>query len=253
MDAPGSTAPGPTASASTAPAAPASAAPDPASDAPAAPTSAAVEWRVTDGLLPYPDALAAMQARAGAIRAGTAGELVWLVEHPPTYTAGTSARPDELRDPHRFPAYAAGRGGQWTYHGPGQRTAYALLDLTRPHGAVPPRDVRAYVHGLEEWLIRALDRFNVRGERRAGRVGIWVADRAAGTEAKIAAIGVRVTRWVSWHGVALNVEPDLSHFGGIVPCGISEHGVTSLHALGLPVTMAEADAALRAAWAEVFD
>jgi len=215
-------------------------------------SSGTLEWRVEDGLLPYPEALAAMQARADAIRAGQAGEQVWLVEHPPLYTAGTSAKPADLADPGRFPTFAAGRGGQWTYHGPGQRTAYVMLDLTRPHGSVRPRDVRAFVHGLEEWLIRALDRFNVRGERREGRVGIWVADRAAGTEAKIAAIGVRVTRWVSWHGVALNVEPDLGHFAGIVPCGIPEHGVTSLHALGLPVTMADADVALRAAWDEVF-
>ena len=221
--------------------------------APCAPASSgALEWRVEDGLLPYPAALAAMQARADAIRAGQAGEQVWLVEHPPLYTAGTSAKPADLADPGRFPTFAAGRGGQWTYHGPGQRTAYVMLDLTRPHGSVRPRDVRAFVHGLEDWLIRALDRFNVRGERREGRVGIWVADRAAGTEAKIAAIGVRVTRWVSWHGVALNVEPNLEHFTGIVPCGIPEHGVTSLHALGLPVTMADADVALRAAWGEVF-
>ncbi len=211
-----------------------------------------MEWRIEDGLLPYPAALAAMRGRADAIRAGTAGEQVWLVEHPPLYTAGTSAKPCDLADPGRFPVFDAGRGGQWTYHGPGQRTAYVMLDLTRPHGQVRPRDVRAFVHGLEEWLIRALDRFNVRGERRDGRVGIWVADRAAGTEAKIAAIGVRVTRWVSWHGVALNVDPDLGHFAGIVPCGIAEHGVTSLHALGLPVTMADADVALRGAWGEVF-
>jgi lipoyl(octanoyl) transferase len=212
----------------------------------------AVAWRISEGLTPYPDALAAMQARAAGIRAGTAGEMVWLVEHPPLFTAGTSARPEELFNPRGFPTYEAGRGGQWTYHGPGQRTGYVMLDLTRPHGAVRPRDVRCYVQALEEWLIRTLDRFNVRGERREGRIGIWVADRAAGTEAKIGAIGVRVTRWVSWHGVALNVEPDLSHFGGIVPCGIREHGVTSLHALGIPVTMAEADAALRLAWEEVF-
>ena len=164
----------------------------------------APEWLISDDRVSVPDALAAMEARVAGIRAGTAAEAVWLVEHPPSYTAGTSARMDALLDP-RFPTYEAGRGGQWTYHGPGQRTAYALLDLTRRHGTVPPRDVRAYVHGLEEWLIRALDRFDVRGERRAGRVGIWVADRAAGTEAKIAAIGVRVTRWVSWHGIALNV------------------------------------------------
>ncbi len=212
----------------------------------------ALDWRVEDGLLPYPEALAAMQARVDAIRAGLAGEQVWLVEHPPLYTSGTSAKPGDLAQPGRFPTFAAGRGGQWTYHGPGQRTAYVMLDLTRAHGGVRPRDVRAFVHGLEDWLIRALDRFNVRGERRDGRVGIWVADRAAGTEAKIAAIGVRVTRWVSWHGVALNVEPELSHFAGIVPCGIGEHGVTSLHALGLPVTLADADVALRAAWDEVF-
>ena len=214
--------------------------------------SPAIEWRVEDGLLPYPQALEAMQARADAIRAGQGAEQVWLVEHPPLYTAGTSAKPGDLAEPNRFPTFAAGRGGQWTYHGPGQRTAYVMLDLTRPHGSVRPRDVRAFVQGLEEWLIRTLDRFNVRGERRNGRVGIWVADRTAGTEAKIAAIGVRVTRWVSWHGVALNVEPNLSHFTGIVPCGIPEHGVTSLQALGLPVTMADADVALRAAWDEVF-
>lgn len=217
----------------------------------AAPPATAPEWRVAEGLTPYPEALAAMEARAAAIRAGTAGELVWLVEHPPTYTAGTSAAPEGLVDP-RFPVFRAGRGGQWTYHGPGQRTGYVMIDLARPHGAIPPRDVRAYVHGLEEWLIRALDRFNIRGERRDGRVGIWVVDRARGTEDKIAALGVRVTRWVSWHGVALNVDPDLSHFGGIIPCGISEHGVTSLHRLGIPATMEEADAALMAAWAEVF-
>jgi lipoyl(octanoyl) transferase len=219
----------------------------------AAPVSASAgpEWRIAEGLTPYPEALAAMEGRVAAIRAGTAGELVWLVEHPPTYTAGTSAPPEGLVDP-RFPVFSAGRGGQWTYHGPGQRTGYVMLDLTRRHGRVAARDVRAYVHGLEEWLIRALDRFNVRGERREGRVGIWVADRARGTEDKIAALGVRVTRWVSWHGVALNVDPELSHFGGIVPCGITEHGVTSLHRLGIPATMEEADAALMAAWGEVF-
>ena len=209
-----------------------------------------VEWTVADGLTPYPDAMAAMQARVAAIRAGTAREWVWLVEHPPLYTAGTSAQPADLVDPGRFPTFEAGRGGQWTYHGPGQRTAYVMLDLMQAHGAVKPRDVRCYVHALEEWLIRALDRFNVKGERRAGRVGIWVVDGTK--EAKIGAIGVRVTKWVSWHGVALNVEPVLDHFGGIVPCGVVEHGVTSLAALGRPVTMAEADAALRGAWNEVF-
>ncbi|HTB47992.1 MAG TPA: lipoyl(octanoyl) transferase LipB [Acetobacteraceae bacterium] len=210
------------------------------------------EWRIAEGLTPYPDALATMQQRVAAIRAGTAAEAVWLVEHPPLYTAGTSARPEELTDPARFPTFAAGRGGQWTYHGPGQRTGYVMLDLTRPHGSVPARDVGCYVHGLETWLIRTLDRFGVRGERRQGRIGIWVADPTTGAEAKIGAIGVRVTRWVSWHGVALNVAPDLSHFSGIVPCGIREYGVTSLAALGIPATMADADAALRDAWEEVF-
>lgn len=213
-------------------------------------TDAILDWRIDDGLTPYPEALETMAARVAAIRAGTAGEQVWLVEHPPLYTAGTSADAADLTDPTRFPTYNAGRGGQWTYHGPGQRTGYVMLDLTRRHGMVEPRDVRSYVRGLEEWLIRALDRFNVRGERREGRIGIWVATPLG--ECKIAALGVRVTRWVSWHGVALNVDPNLDHFGGIVPCGIRAHGVTSLHALGLPVTMQEADAALKGAWAEVF-
>ncbi len=209
-----------------------------------------LSWTISEGLTPYPDALAAMEARVAAIRAGTAPECVWLVEHPPSYTAGTSAKPEELVET-RFPAFAAGRGGQWTYHGPGQRTAYVMLDLTRAHGTVKPRDVRAYVHGLEEWMIRALDRFNIRGERREGRVGIWVV-KPGNVECKIGAIGVRVTRWVSWHGIALNLEPDLSHFGGIIPCGIREHGVTSLHDLGVLATMEELDSALKSAWDEVF-
>jgi lipoyl(octanoyl) transferase len=213
-------------------------------------TRTALEWRISDGLVEYPDALALMRERVAAIRAGTAGELVWSVEHPPIYTAGTSAKPAELTDPARFPTFDAGRGGQWTYHGPGQRTVYVMLDLNQPHGAVPVSDIHCYVNALEEWLIRALDRFNVKGERRRGRVGIWVVN--GGTEAKIGAIGVRVSRWVSWHGVALNVDPDLSHFSGIVPCGVREHGVTSLAALGIPATMHDADAALRAAWEEVF-
>jgi lipoyl(octanoyl) transferase len=204
------------------------------------------------GLVPYPAAVAAMQARIAGIRAGAAAERVWLVQHAPLYTAGTSAKASDLADPGRFETFAAGRGGQWTYHGPGQRTGYVMLDLMRSHGLVRARDVRSYVWGLEEWLIRTLARFGVRGERREGRVGIWVADPATGADAKIGAIGVRVTRWVSWHGVALNVAPDLSHFGGIVPCGISEHGVTSLRALGVDATMDEADAALLAAWRTVF-
>jgi lipoyl(octanoyl) transferase len=211
-----------------------------------------MQWQIEEQHVPYPQAIAEMERLIRAIRSGEAPERVWFVEHPPLYTAGSSAKPEDLQDPDRFPTFAAGRGGQWTYHGPGQRVAYVMLDLDRAHGTVPARDLRAYVEGLEEWAIRTLDRFNIRGERRSGRVGIWVADRAAGTEAKIAAIGVRVTRWVTWHGLAINLEPDLGHFEGIVPCGIREYGVTSLHALGIAVTMAELDAALAASWAEVF-
>ena len=203
------------------------------------------------GLLAYPNAVAGMEARIAGIRAGTAAEQVWLVEHPPLYTAGTSARGADLLAA-RFPTYDAGRGGQWTYHGPGQRVAYVMLDLSAPHGSVVARDLHAYVGGLERWLIATLARFGVRGEQRTGRVGIWVVDAATGRESKIGAIGVRVTRWVSWHGISLNVNPALDHFGGIVPCGIAEHGVTSLHALGVRVSMAEVDAALRAEWSEVF-
>ena len=213
--------------------------------------STGLAWRVSDGLVPYDAAFAAMQSQAAAIRAGEAGEAVWLLEHPPLYTAGTSAQPGDLTNPAGFPTYPAGRGGQWTYHGPGQRTAYVMLDLTQPHGRVAARDVRAFVWGLEEWVLRGLDHLNVRGERRDGRVGIWVADPAGG-ESKIAAIGVRVTRWVSWHGIALNVSPNLQHFDGIVPCGIREHGVTSLEALGLTTTLEDADLALQAAWTGVF-
>jgi lipoyl(octanoyl) transferase len=213
-------------------------------------TAAPAVWRISDGLTEYETARAAMQDQATAIRAGEAPETVWLLEHPPLYTAGTSAQPGDLSNPAGFPVHAAGRGGQWTYHGPGQRVAYVMLDLTRPHGLVPARDVRRYVWGLEEWLIRTLDAMNIRGERREGRVGIWVED--GGREAKIAAIGVRVTRWVSWHGVALNVAPTLAHFGGIVPCGIRDHGVTSLEALGITATMAEVDGVLRESWDAVF-
>ena len=203
------------------------------------------EWRCDDAPVAYPEAVATMEARVAAIRAGEAAEAVWLLEHPPLYTAGTSARVEDLLTPDRFPVYRTGRGGQYTYHGPGQRVGYVMLDLKARGG-----DVRAFVQGLEDWLIRALARFNVTGERRDGRVGIWV-DRD-GRDCKIAAIGVRVRRWVTYHGVALNVEPDLSHFEGIVPCGIREHGVTSLADLGLPVTLADADVALRETFDEVF-
>jgi len=207
-------------------------------------TQPAVEWRVAEGLIPYPQAVAFMEERAAAIAEGTAPELVWLVEHPPIYTAGTSARDADLLDA-RFPVFKTGRGGQFTYHGPGQRVGYVMLDLKRRKA-----DVRAFVHDLEEWLIGTLAQFNVSGERRDGRVGIWVA--RPGREDKIAAIGVRVRRWVTFHGVSINVDPDLSHFSGIVPCGVSEHGVTSLHDLGLPVTMADVDVALKQSFTDVF-
>ena len=205
-----------------------------------------LEWRIDDRPVAYPDALERREARVAEIRAGTAPEMVWLLEHPPLYTAGTSARAQDLLDPGRLPVYRSGRGGQYTYHGPGQRVAYVMLDLKR-RGC----DVRAFVRDLEDWLIATLARFNVIGERRAGRVGIWV-DRGKGREDKIAAIGLRIRRWVSYHGVALNVEPDLSHFDGIVPCGIHEAGVTSLVDLGLPVAMEDVDMALRSAFEEVF-
>jgi len=205
-----------------------------------------IEWRASEIPVDYGAAVEAMEERVAGIRAGTAGELVWLLEHPPLYTAGTSARDDELLDPQRLPVHRTGRGGRYTYHGPGQRIAYVMLDLLRRG-----RDVRCHVHLLEEWIIRTLARFDVRGERRDGRVGIWVARRGAGEE-KIAAIGVRVRRWVTYHGVALNLDPELDHYRGIVPCGIAEHGVTSLAALGIGATMAEIDEALRATFAEVF-
>ena len=216
----------------------------------AAVSNQAVEWRRSDGLVGYAEAVADMERRAAAIREGTAAELVWLLEHPPLYTAGSSARGADVRDA-RFPVFASGRGGQLTYHGPGQRVAYVMLDLKRRRP-----DVRAYVASLEEWIIRTLDTFNVRGERREDRVGVWVnrPDKGEGFEDKIAAIGVRLKRWVSLHGVALNVEPELAHFDAIVPCGVTDprYRVTSLVDLGLPVTMADVDAALKRTFAQVF-
>lgn len=209
-----------------------------------------VEWAISSGQVPYPVAVAAMEARAAAIAEGSAGELVWLLEHPPLYTAGVSAKESDLLDADRFPVFASGRGGQFTYHGPGQRVAYVMLDLTRRQ-----RDVRAFVASLEAWVIGALARFNVEGEIRDGRVGVWVERKTPGApprEDKIAAIGVKLRRWVSFHGISLNVEPDLGHFSGIVPCGQTEHGVTSLVDLGLPVTMDEADEALKASFRLVF-
>ena len=210
----------------------------------------AVEWRISDAPVPYPDAVAVMEARVAAIAAGHAPELVWLLEHPPLYTSGTSGKASDLLDP-RFPMFATGRGGQLTYHGPGQRVAYVMLDLKQRQP-----DVRAYVAGLEQWIIQMLSAFNVRGERREDRVGVWVKrpDKGSGYEDKIAAIGVRLRRWVSFHGISINVEPDLTHFEAIVPCGVADprYGVTSLADLGLPVTMADVDVALRQAFAAVF-
>ena len=208
-----------------------------------------VEWVVAEGLVGYEEAVAEMEARAALIADGEARERVWLVEHPPLYTAGTSARDEDLIAPERFPVFRSGRGGQFTYHGPGQRVAYVMLDLKRRQP-----DLRRFVAALEGWLIGALDDINIRGERREDRVGVWVRrpNKGVDTEDKIAAIGIRVRRWVSFHGISLNVEPELSHFDGIVPCGVSQYGVTSLVDLGLPVTMPEVDSVLREAFERVF-
>ena len=216
----------------------------------AGPAGGAVEWVIADAPVPYPEAVAAMEARVAAIAAHQAPELVWLLEHPPLYTSGTSGRDTDLLDI-RFPLFSTGRGGQLTYHGPGQRVVYVMLDLKRRQP-----DVRAYVAGLEQWIIRTLSAFNVRGERREDRVGVWVGrpDKGAGHEDKIAAIGVRLRRWVSFHGISINVEPDLTHFEAIVPCGVVDprYGVTSLADLGLTLTTADVDIALRQAFGEVF-
>ncbi|OGN51979.1 MAG: lipoate-protein ligase B [Caulobacterales bacterium RIFOXYB1_FULL_67_16] len=208
-----------------------------------------VEWVVSSGYVDYAQAEAFMEARVAAIASGEAAEMVWLLEHPPLYTAGVSAKDEDLLDAGRFPVHRTGRGGQFTYHGPGQRVAYVMLDLNRRG-----RDVRAFVRGLEQWLIAGLDRFGVKADVREGRVGVWVERKGAGwaREDKIAAIGVKVRKWVSFHGVSLNVEPDLDHFGGIVPCGIQEHGVTSLVDLGVLATMDEADAALKTGFVDLF-
>ncbi len=212
-------------------------------------TPSEVEWRVSDTPVPYEEAVAVMEERAAAIAAGEAPELVWLLEHPPLYTAGTSADERDLLTPDRFPVFKTGRGGQYTYHGPGQRVAYVMLDLKRRKP-----DVRAYVQDLERWLIAALERFNVKGEIREDRVGVWVRrpEKGPGREDKIAAIGVRLRRWVTFHGISLNVDPDLDHFTGIVPCGISQHGVTSLADLGHLVSIPEVDMVLRETFDEVF-
>jgi lipoyl(octanoyl) transferase len=208
-----------------------------------------VEWVIAEGLVGYERAVSEMEDRAAAIARGEAREQVWLLEHPPLYTAGTSARDEDLVEPNRFPVFRSGRGGQFTYHGPGQRVAYVMLDLNR---RVP--DLRRYVAALEAWLIATLAEFNIRGERREDRVGVWVRrpDKGEGAEDKIAAIGIRVRRWVTFHGISLNVEPDLSHFSGIVPCGVRRHGVTSLVDLGIPITMPEVDSVMRKTFESVF-
>lgn len=208
-----------------------------------------VLWRVSDRPIDYVTALAEMEQRVNAIAAEQSSECVWLLEHPALYTAGTSSKSDDLRDSKRFPVFQTGRGGQYTYHGPGQRVAYVMLNLKQRGN-----DVRAFVWALEDWLIQALLAFNIRGERRAGRIGIWVRrpERGAQAESKIAAIGIRLRRWVSFHGISLNVDPDLEHFSGIVPCGVSEHGVTSLAELGLTATLSDVDIALRQAFESVF-
>jgi lipoyl(octanoyl) transferase len=208
----------------------------------------AVEWRIFDAPLDYGRALAMMDERVASIAEGTAPEAVWLLEHPPLYTAGTSARPEDMLNP-RFPVHAAGRGGQYTYHGPGQRVAYVMLDLTRRG-----RDVRCLVQGLEQWVIETLAAHNISGERREGRVGVWVRrpDKGIGREDKIAAIGVRVRKWVTFHGISLNVAPDLGHYDGIVPCGITDQGVTSFEDLGMLISMAEVDSVLRMQFESIF-
>lgn len=234
-----------------------------------------MDWLIAKDPVPYEDAVREMEARVAGIRADTENEAVWLLEHPPLYTAGTSAKESDLLDP-RFPVFRSGRGGEYTYHGPGQRVAYVMLDLKaranqkclpRESGDLqaveedsrlrgksserkPQPDIKHYVWQLEEWIIRTLARFDIQGERREGRVGIWVG--TPGGEKKIAAIGVRVRHWVSYHGIAINLSPDLSHFGGIVPCGIAEYGVTSLHGLGVEASMEELDAALKESWSKVF-
>ncbi|MBX9616633.1 MAG: lipoyl(octanoyl) transferase LipB [Caulobacteraceae bacterium] len=208
-----------------------------------------VEWVVSPGQVPYEAAVAEMEARVAAIAAGEAPERIWLLEHPPLYTAGVSARDGDLLQPDRFPVHRSGRGGQFTYHGPGQRVAYVMLDLN-----ARGKDVRGFVRGLEAWLITTLDTFGIEAGVREGRVGVWVERKGPGwsREDKIAAIGVKVRKWVSFHGISLNIDPDLDHFGGIVPCGIAAHGVTSLLDLGLTTPMAEADAALKAAFEKIF-
>ena len=209
-------------------------------------------WQEDRTLCPYPDALDFMRQQVEAIHQQQAPQRIWLTEHPPLYTAGTSAKQEDLINPHNYPTFEAGRGGQWTYHGPGQRIAYVMLDLTRPHGPLPARDIRAFVQMLERWLIMSLQAMNIDAFTREGRIGVWCFDGQSGLEAKIAALGIRVTRWVSWHGISLNVAPSLSDFDGIIPCGIRNYGVTSLQRFNPALSMDDADAALLRSWTALF-
>ncbi|GBR47962.1 lipoyl(octanoyl) transferase LipB [Neokomagataea thailandica] len=209
-------------------------------------------WKTSKGLTPYPDAMTLMETRTRNIHAKTDSPMVWMVEHPPIFTAGTSARAEDLYNPHNFPTYDAGRGGQWTYHGPGQRLVYIMLDLTQQNGIVPPRDLRAYVATLEQWLKASLALLGVTAFTREGRIGLWTIDPITQQEAKIAALGIRISRWVSWHGVSINLDPTLEDFDGIVPCGIREFGVTSLKRFSPDITMQDLDHALKMAWPGCF-
>ncbi|MBS1094093.1 lipoyl(octanoyl) transferase LipB [Gluconobacter wancherniae] len=209
-------------------------------------------WKTNERLTPYPDALEFMAEKSRKIREGSASPIVWLVEHPPVFTAGTSAKADDLYNPHGYPTYDAGRGGQWTYHGPGQRLAYVMLDLAHPNGPTPPKDLRAFVKSLENWVIASLAQLGIAAFTREGRIGVWTVDPQSGLEAKIGALGIRVSRWVSWHGVSINVDPALDDFDGIVPCGIREFGVTSISRFNPSLTMQDLDSALLQCWSQFF-
>lgn len=209
-------------------------------------------WQCDKTSSSYPDALDFMQNYVAAIHRKEAPQRIWLTEHPPLYTAGTSAKSEDLLNPQNYPTYDAGRGGQWTYHGPGQRLAYVMLDLTQPPSPLPARDIRAFVQMLEQWLITTLGYMNIEGFTREGRIGVWCIDPHTKAEAKIAALGIRISRWVSWHGISLNVAPNLEDFGGIIPCGIKEYGVTSLQRFNPHITMEDADQALSKGWTDIF-
>ncbi|RUT25580.1 lipoate-protein ligase B [Asaia sp. W19] len=211
-----------------------------------------ISWKREKDLVSYDHALTAMQERAAAIRSGKAEELLWFLEHPRLYTAGTSAKADDLINPENLPTYDAGRGGQWTYHGPGQRIVYVMLDLQRAHGPTPPRDLRAFVQSLERWIIASLSMLGIKGRAECGRIGVWVDDPITGQETKIAALGIRLSRWVSWHGIAINLDPDLADFEGIIPCGIREYGVTSIRRFNPDLSMDALDHALLSTWAQFF-